>query len=1087
MPPDMAWLDDYEYLLAHGRLPDGSPLPELLIRRIAWEITSEYAFRSRIGRTLEKTGSSVAGVDLARLAHATDAVLDTLRNEIGGLQPLRREQLMAFINGFLTLLKTKGAVVVPPLHGYVIHFGSYYMLSQGVNQLFMPHFGPHSRTPVFLTTRPDTRFDQLVSRSAQQTWYQDWASRCLSHLCPSIAGFALALYMPILTALGQAEILEEQQVKGERLWGLRPEALGIHTSVHQYRCDICGHNVSAQGAEVPLWEGNRCLRLRCKGHYQHEPAREDYYGRLYATGYIQRLLPAEHTALLERAQREQVEQRFITREHPWDPNLLSCTPTLEMGIDIGDLSSAVLCSVPPSQASYLQRIGRTGRRDGNAFTLTVANGRPHDLYFYAQPLEMLAGVLEPPGCFLSASAVLERQFTAFCFDNWVQTGIDAQALPRKLGIDHLEATMQEEPLPDTASLQKKYLVLYDRVPGGTGYLKELSQSAETMMDLFADALAVLQRCECREDPLKDGCYRCVYAYRTSFDMPHISRRIAIQCLAEILQHRERLVPTDTIAQISQSSFIESELEAYFIEALHRERYNGLPVQLRKDIVHHKTGWYCKVNDHGYYIEPQVELSARDGIPMATRPDFVIYPERQKLGRPVAVYLDGFAHHAHTREGTSRVGDDMARRMGLVRSGHFHVWSLTWKDVESRFSGENGYFAPLLQAMTPKQKQLIQSFDKDTMVGSLGDMNQLDSSAQEQAYWQEATLVAPSNLGLPQSFYEQEWEHVIQAHGISTEAEYLRASRLGRGQRLSRGQRQAVWPVFEEYRAILNRHHVKEFVDAIRDARILLETRTGTAEYQAVIVDEAQDISAEAFKLLRQIVPPVPERKNDLFIVGDAHQRIYAHRVVLSRCGIDVRGRSHQLRLNHRTTDEIRKWAVALLEDCTIDDLDGGKDDHKGYRSLLHGDFPEVKKLSSFAEEVEVIGERIRQLTADDFPLASICVVARTQALLEQYENALHAKGIDCVRIQHQVSDDPSQPGLRTATMHRVKGLEFEVVIIAGVNDSIVPLTAAAAEVDSDYAYMEFEIKERSLLYVATTRAKTHVLLTCHGAPSKFIA
>jgi DEAD/DEAH box helicase domain-containing protein len=375
----------------------------------------------------------VAGIDLARLEHATDAVLDTLHNEIGGLQPLRRERLMALINGFLTLLKTKGAVFVPPLHGYVTHFGGYYMLSQGVNQRFMPHFGRHSRMPVFLTTRPDTRFDQLVSHSTQQTWYQDWATRCLGDLRPSIADFALALYVPILTTLVQAEILKEQQVKGERIWGLRPDALNVHTSVHQYRCDICGHNVSIQEAEVPLWKGGICLRLRCKGHYQREPAREDYYGRLYATGHIQRLMPAEHTALLERSQREQVEQRFITREYPWAPNLLSCTPTLEMGIDIGDLSSAVLCSVPPSQASYLQRIGRTGRRDGNAFTLTVANGRPHDLYFYAQPLEMLAGALEPPGCFLSASAVLERQFTAFCFDSWVQTGIDAQALPRKLG------------------------------------------------------------------------------------------------------------------------------------------------------------------------------------------------------------------------------------------------------------------------------------------------------------------------------------------------------------------------------------------------------------------------------------------------------------------------------------------------------------------------------------------------------------------------------------------------------------------------------------------------------------------------------
>src|SRR5262249_32614313 len=252
--------------------------------RIAWEITSEYAFRSRIGRSLEKTGSSVAGVDLARLEHATDAVLDTLRNEIGGLHPLRRERLMAFINGFLTLLKTKGAVFVPPLHGYVTHFGGYYLLSQGVNQRFMPHFGRHSRTPVFLTTRPDTRFDQLVSRSAQQTWYQDWATRCLGDLCPSIADFALALYTPILTALVQAEILEERQVKGEQVWGWRPAALHVYTTVYQFRCDPCGHNVSIPEAEVPLWEGSACLRLRCTGHYQREPAREDYYGHLYATG-----------------------------------------------------------------------------------------------------------------------------------------------------------------------------------------------------------------------------------------------------------------------------------------------------------------------------------------------------------------------------------------------------------------------------------------------------------------------------------------------------------------------------------------------------------------------------------------------------------------------------------------------------------------------------------------------------------------------------------------------------------------------------------------------------------------------------------
>ena len=358
--------------------------------------------------------------------------------------------------------------------------------------------------------------------------------------------------------------------------------------------------------------------------------------------------------------------------------------------------------------------------------------------------------------------------------------------------------------------------------------------------------------------------------------------------------------------------------------------------------------------------------------------------------------------------------------------------------------------------------------------------------QATAYWQEAMLVAPDDLDFLPSFYAQEWEHVIQANGISREREYLRASRLGRGQRLSRQQRQAIWPVFEEYRAILNRHHMKEFVDAIRDARILLESRGNPPEYRAVVVDEAQDMSAEAFKLIRQIVPPEVGGQNDLFIVGDAHQRIYAHRVVLGRCGIDIRGRSRKLRLNYRTTDEIRKWAVALLEDRDIDDLDGGKDDNRGYRALLHGDFPEVQTFPTFEAEVSCISTRIGQLKQEDIPLSSICVVARTQGLLEQYESSLSAKEIEYIRIQHQVSDDPNKPGLRTATMHRVKGLEFDAMIIVGVNDGVVPLAFAASHVDSDYARMEFETKERSLLYVATTRAKSHVLITCSGKPSPFI-
>jgi len=124
---------------------------------------------------------------------------------------------------------------------------------------------------------------------------------------------------------------------------------------------------------------------------------------------------------------------MVENPPPGAPNLLSCTPTLELGIDIGDLSAIILCSVPPAQANYMQRIGRSGRRNGSSFNFTVANGRPHDLYFYAEPEAMIAGSIEPPGCFLDAPAVLEKQMTAFCFDTWIESGIPVTAIPDRLG------------------------------------------------------------------------------------------------------------------------------------------------------------------------------------------------------------------------------------------------------------------------------------------------------------------------------------------------------------------------------------------------------------------------------------------------------------------------------------------------------------------------------------------------------------------------------------------------------------------------------------------------------------------------------
>ena len=362
---------------------------------------------------------------------------------------------------------------------------------------------------------------------------------------------------------------------------------------------------------------------------------------------------------------------------------------------------------------------------------------------------------------------------------------------------------------------------------------------------------------------------------------------------------------------------------------------------------------------------------------------------------------------------------------------------------------------------------------------------IDYGSRTSPLWEKALNLVPNELDYPASFYREEWERVIQPQSIVSLTEYLKASRIGRGTKLSRKYRKAIWPVFEEYRALLNENGLREAEDAMRDARFILESKGDILPYRAIIVDEAQDMGAQAFRLIRQMIPG-GDKKNDLFIVGDAHQRIYRHRIVLSHCGINIRGRSRKLRINYRTTDETRKWAVSLLKNINIDDLDGGLDDQKGYKSLLRGVEPLVKNFRNFEEEIGFIVEYLGQLKKNDESLKGVCLVARTNELIRQYESALKEEGITTYLIRRSEAEDRRSPGLRLATMHRVKGLEFDHVIIAGVNRGTVPLEIALEESSDPLVKTESEVHERALLYVAATRAKKDVLVTSFGEPSAFL-
>ena len=368
--------------------------------------------------------------------------------------------------------------------------------------------------------------------------------------------------------------------------------------------------------------------------------------------------------------------------------------------------------------------------------------------------------------------------------------------------------------------------------------------------------------------------------------------------------------------------------------------------------------------------------------------------------------------------------------------------------------------------------------------SHGYRHQVVFDEDENEAWAFALNQAPADVGLTASFYRSEWEEVIQAQNITDVDQYVRASRIGRGTRLSRELKKKIWPGFQEYRAQLNEQGKKEFIDLLRDARGLILTRKLKLPYRSVIVDEAQDMSAEAFRLMRAIVP---EGSNDLFIVGDAHQRIYRNRTTLGQCGIDIRGRGRKLKINYRTTDEIRRFAVQLLEGREIDDLDGGLDQQKGYMSLTHGQTPAVNVFSSLGEEIAFLSSYIVTLQEDGAALESICVVTRTKRLLQSYLDQLSGAGFTTYEIKRNIAEQRDSSGVRLATMHRVKGLEFENVIIVGANKGILPLEAAVDDAEDAVAQRNAETRERSLLYVALTRARRAAVTTAYGQLTPFLA
>jgi DEAD/DEAH box helicase domain-containing protein len=461
LPPSMDWLQDWEQARASGVVPPPPPrpperpaagpeddrgqwasLPDLVTRRLRWELVAQAGLQASIGRSLIATHVMAVAFDRVRLEAAVGAALEPLRNEVAGLRTLSRDMLRSFVLGLLHLMRERGAIDHAELpEDYRRSRGEkLYLLNRRVH---LPKYGRSSRLPRFLTDRGGGGRGDACAGTVYLGWFRRALTDRLAFELTDKPTHPYAVLLPHLVRAGLLTTWEADS--GAQVWGLNDQAMVLTPDVSLLVCSSCGNARPVAEREAAQFHDVSCIRTGCAGTLRLESgrAKPDYFGNLFLGGDGQRVFAAEHTALVPRDRREETERSFKARplgepnvgdrpRQPWDVNLLSCTPTLEMGIDIGDLSSVFLCGVPRGQANYVQRVGRAGRRDGNAFVLTVAAARPHDRYFFESPEEMMAGAVSPPGVFLGAVRVLERQLRAFCLDRWVQAGEGKHALPPQM-------------------------------------------------------------------------------------------------------------------------------------------------------------------------------------------------------------------------------------------------------------------------------------------------------------------------------------------------------------------------------------------------------------------------------------------------------------------------------------------------------------------------------------------------------------------------------------------------------------------------------------------------------------------------------
>ena len=475
LPPDIVDRDEFVAFWQPDAHPNSRRAAENKAkRRLRFDVDLEFGLQSRTGRTLELTGSVVAEVYLGAPQRAPilgRRAIDRTDSTQFALTGVSDEALARWVRGTVERVRTRGGIHHEWLRPYVEKSANRYHIWGGRPRgQGMPAFPKGRPAPAFPAVKSGTGslpegFDTIA---AATSWYARWTSRCLD-VSPHDGTFlAKALFAELADQMLLSTITSET---GSTVYGLAPATVQVSAPTleqlldgrYLLACDVCQTPVPGSATTVDELDGAPCILTRCPGYLRRTPKADNFYRRLYYSTEMKRVVAREHTGLLPTKTRLDYETAFKRGgTDPQAPNVLVATPTLEMGIDIGDLSTVMLGSLPRSVSSYLQRVGRAGRLTGNSLILAYVRGRGEHLPKLFEPLSVIQGDVRPPATFLSAEEILQRQYIAHIIDQFardpkLESPKDARSVLGDASDDGWLARLMETAATEADSMLDRFL------------------------------------------------------------------------------------------------------------------------------------------------------------------------------------------------------------------------------------------------------------------------------------------------------------------------------------------------------------------------------------------------------------------------------------------------------------------------------------------------------------------------------------------------------------------------------------------------------------------------------------------------------